>query len=93
MWQLGAALANHMSQKDRTFVHLPPGFYKNKPVSIVSIGMGAPMMDVLVREASYLTDGPLAIVRLGITIKLTCLKVATTLNIAGCRVAIHPRAR
>lgn len=42
------------------------GFYKKKPVSIVSIGMGAPMMDVLVREASYITDGPLAIVRLGI---------------------------
>ena len=29
------------------------------------------MMDVLVREASYLTDGPLAIVRLGISMKLS----------------------
>ncbi|KAL8435792.1 hypothetical protein ACSSS7_002169 [Eimeria intestinalis] len=41
------------------------GYYRRKPVSIVAVGMGAPMMDVLVREASYITEGPLAIVRLG----------------------------
>lgn len=44
----------------------PAGYYRRKPVSIVAVGMGAPMMDVLVREASYITEGPLAIVRLGI---------------------------
>ncbi|CDJ67161.1 uridine phosphorylase, putative [Eimeria necatrix] len=54
-----------LSLKSNRNFRLHSGFYKKKPVSIVSIGMGAPMMDVLVREASYITDGPLAIVRLG----------------------------
>lgn len=39
-------------------------------MSIVAIGMGAPMMDVLVREASYITEGPLAIVRLGTAVQI-----------------------
>ncbi|CDI82629.1 uridine phosphorylase, putative [Eimeria praecox] len=67
-WLAERFLDSHMrtlSLKSNRNFRLHSGFYKNKPVSIVSIGMGAPMMDVLVREASYLTDGPLAIVRLG----------------------------
>ncbi|MBS0655402.1 MAG: hypothetical protein JSR46_06485, partial [Verrucomicrobia bacterium] len=35
------------------------------PVSIMSIGMGMPMMDFAVREIRAITKGPLAIVRLG----------------------------
>lgn len=35
-------------------------------MSIISIGMGAPMMDFLVREASFLLEGgPMAVVRIG----------------------------
>ncbi|KAL8448249.1 hypothetical protein Emag_004017 [Eimeria magna] len=54
-----------LSLKSNRNFRLHSGFYKRKPVSIVAVGMGAPMMDVLVREASYITEGPLAIVRLG----------------------------
>ncbi|KAL8271298.1 hypothetical protein Esti_004737 [Eimeria stiedai] len=42
------------------------GTYKGTPVSVVSIGMGAPNMDFLVRESSYIFEGKgLAFVRLG----------------------------
>ncbi|KAF8817930.1 phosphorylase family protein [Cardiosporidium cionae] len=41
------------------------GCYKGVPVSIVGIGMGAPMMDFFVRETSYLIEGPMAVIRLG----------------------------
>lgn len=54
-----------LSLKSNRNFRLHSGYYRRKPVSIVAVGMGAPMMDVLVREASYITDGPLAIVRLG----------------------------
>ncbi|KAL8449031.1 hypothetical protein Emed_003383 [Eimeria media] len=54
-----------LSLKSNRNFRLHSGYYRRKPVSIVAVGMGAPMMDVLVREASYITEGPLAIVRLG----------------------------
>lgn len=54
-----------LSLKSNRNFRLHSGYYRRKPVSIVAVGTGAPMMDVLVREASYITDGPLAIVRLG----------------------------
>ncbi|KAL8424601.1 hypothetical protein Efla_003717 [Eimeria flavescens] len=42
------------------------GTFRGTPVSVVSIGMGAPNMDFLVRESSYLFEGKgLAFVRLG----------------------------
>ncbi|KAI8812184.1 nucleoside phosphorylase domain-containing protein [Cladochytrium replicatum] len=39
--------------------------YKGVPVSIVAIGMGAPMMDFFVRECRAVVDGPMAIIRFG----------------------------
>jgi hypothetical protein len=39
------------------------GTYRDEPVSIVAIGMGYPMMDMFVREARAITQGPLIIVR------------------------------
>lgn len=54
-----------LSLKSNRNFRVHSGYYKRKPVSIVSFGMGAPMVDILVREASYITEGPLAIVRLG----------------------------
>lgn len=51
------------------------GYYKGKQISIVAVGMGSPMMEVLVREASYITQGPLAIVRLG---KEFCMPLRST---------------
>ncbi|EAL66789.1 uridine phosphorylase [Dictyostelium discoideum AX4] len=41
------------------------GKYKGVRVSIVSIGMGTPMMDFLVREGRFVVDGPMAIIRYG----------------------------
>eukprot|EP01132_Coremiostelium_polycephalum_P002165 gene2165-2665_t len=41
------------------------GFYKGVRVSIVSIGMGIPMMDFLVREGRYITQDTMAIIRFG----------------------------
>ncbi|CBZ54540.1 Uridine phosphorylase, related [Neospora caninum Liverpool] len=43
------------------------GYYKGTKVSIIATGMGAPMIELLMREVSYITDGPLAVVRLGIS--------------------------
>ncbi|OEH79809.1 phosphorylase family related protein [Cyclospora cayetanensis] len=66
-WLAERFLDSHMrtlSLKSNRNFRLHSGFYRRKPVSIVAFGMGAPMMDVLVREASYITSGPLAIVRL-----------------------------
>ncbi|KAL8438116.1 hypothetical protein ACSSS7_000481 [Eimeria intestinalis] len=52
-------------EQTRNFLTLS-GTYRGTPVSVVSIGMGAPNMDFLVREASYLFEGKsLAFVRLG----------------------------
>lgn len=41
------------------------GTYKGVPVSIIAIGMGVPMVDIMMREFSYLRPGPMAIIRLG----------------------------
>lgn len=41
------------------------GTKKGKPVTIMAIGMGLPMMDFAVREIRAITDGPLSIIRLG----------------------------
>lgn len=41
------------------------GKYKGKMVTIISIGMGLPMMDFMVRECMYVVDGPTCIIRLG----------------------------
>ncbi|KAL8424597.1 hypothetical protein Efla_003713 [Eimeria flavescens] len=52
-------------QQTRNFLTLS-GMFRGIPVSVVSIGMGAPNMDFLVRESSYLFEGKgLAFVRLG----------------------------
>jgi uridine phosphorylase len=41
------------------------GTYKGVRVSIVAIGMGAPMMDFFVRESSFVCPGPMAVIRIG----------------------------
>jgi len=41
------------------------GRYKGVPISVMSIGMGIPMTDFMVREARHVAKGPLAIIRLG----------------------------
>jgi uridine phosphorylase len=41
------------------------GHFKGVHVSIVSIGMGAAMMDFFVREVRAVVDGPMAIIRYG----------------------------
>eukprot|EP01053_Blabericola_migrator_P012145 Blabericola_migrator_1__12144@NODE_750_length_6654_cov_166_862760_g538_i0_p4_GENE_NODE_750_length_6654_cov_166_862760_g538_i0NODE_750_length_6654_cov_166_862760_g538_i0_p4_ORF_typecomplete_len289_score47_67PNP_UDP_1/PF01048_20/2_7e21_NODE_750_length_6654_cov_166_862760_g538_i054286294 len=41
------------------------GKYNGVGISIVAIGMGAPMMDFLIREASYILDEPMAVIRVG----------------------------
>lgn len=45
--------------------HIYSGKYKNVGVTIVAIGMGAPMMDFLIREASFICEGPMAVIRVG----------------------------
>lgn len=41
------------------------GTVNKKPVTVMSIGMGLPMMDFAVREIRAITEGPLDIIRLG----------------------------
>jgi len=41
------------------------GKFKGVPVSVIAIGMGSPMMDFMVREASYCQPDPIACIRLG----------------------------
>ena len=41
------------------------GKYKGSLISIVSIGMGYPMMDFFVREARAIVNGPMVIIRFG----------------------------
>lgn len=41
------------------------GAFDGVPVSVVATGMGAPMMDFLVREARAVVDGPMLFVRFG----------------------------
>ncbi|PHJ17704.1 phosphorylase family protein, partial [Cystoisospora suis] len=53
-----------LSLTSSRFFRIHSGSYKGVKVSIVAIGMGAPMVELLMREVSYITDGPLAVVRL-----------------------------
>ncbi|KGG51906.1 uridine phosphorylase [Mitosporidium daphniae] len=41
------------------------GYFDGELVSIVSIGMGLPMMDFMLREARTIVDGPMAVIRFG----------------------------
>eukprot|EP01123_Difflugia_compressa_P011716 TRINITY_DN4784_c0_g1_i1.p1 TRINITY_DN4784_c0_g1~~TRINITY_DN4784_c0_g1_i1.p1 ORF type:complete len:302 (-),score=38.33 TRINITY_DN4784_c0_g1_i1:96-1001(-) len=41
------------------------GHYGGVPISIVSIGMGIPMMDFFIREARHIIEGPMCVIRLG----------------------------
>jgi len=58
------------------------GKYLGVDVSIVSIGMGIPMMDFLVREGRYVVDGPMAIIRYG-----TCGSVAANVPVGSLAIA------
>ncbi|CAE7473639.1 deoD [Symbiodinium natans] len=59
------------------------GLFNGQRLSIVSIGMGLPMMDFFVREARAIVKGPMAIVRLGTCgclqdwVKVGCVSVAS----------------
>lgn len=68
-------VAGHLSP-DPTLPHVFPhtcnrgftaftGFFEGHRVSVVSIGMGFPMVDFFVREARAIVDGPMKIIRLG----------------------------
>jgi uridine phosphorylase len=58
------------------------GLYKNVPVSIIATGMGKPMMDFVVREASAVVDGDMVIIRFG-----TCGSLIKTIPIGGIGIA------
>lgn len=68
-----AELLSTLFDKDTPLqkVHSSRGFltisgrFNNVPISIVSTGMGIPMMDFVVRETRAVVSGPMAIVRLG----------------------------
>lgn len=45
--------------------HIFSGYFQGVGISIIAIGMGAPMMDFMVREATFVQPGPMAIIRLG----------------------------
>eukprot|EP00922_Rhytidocystis_sp_ex-Travisia-forbesii_P038605 GHVS01057480.1.p1 GENE.GHVS01057480.1~~GHVS01057480.1.p1 ORF type:complete len:282 (+),score=51.79 GHVS01057480.1:231-1076(+) len=49
---------------DRLF-HIISGYYKGVGITIVAIGMGAPMADFLLRELSFVNPCPMAVVRIG----------------------------
>eukprot|EP00922_Rhytidocystis_sp_ex-Travisia-forbesii_P029917 GHVS01043876.1.p1 GENE.GHVS01043876.1~~GHVS01043876.1.p1 ORF type:complete len:307 (+),score=43.85 GHVS01043876.1:97-1017(+) len=49
---------------DRLF-HIISGNYKGVGITIVAIGMGAPMADFLLRELSFVNPAPMAVVRIG----------------------------
>ncbi|PFH35782.1 phosphorylase family protein [Besnoitia besnoiti] len=83
------AKRSRLSLTSSRFFKVHSGYYKGAKVSIIAIGMGAPMVELLMREVSYITDGPLAVVRLGTCSLLNprlrpgCLVVATK-GIMGC---------
>ncbi|KAJ2079864.1 hypothetical protein H4R24_003486 [Coemansia sp. RSA 988] len=68
--QRARTMAKHMDQilfehsSHRGFLTIT-GIYRGLPLSIVAIGMGAPMMDFFVREARMVVSGPLTIIRFG----------------------------
>ncbi|KAJ3851199.1 nucleoside phosphorylase domain-containing protein [Lentinula lateritia] len=65
-------IAAHLDEEPRKFrIESERGFqtitgrYKGTPVSVISIGMGAPNMDFFVREARESITGDMVIIRLG----------------------------
>lgn len=56
-------IEHRIESNRQMFTHT--GVYKKTRVSIVAIGMGSPMMDFFVREASYICPEPMAIIRIG----------------------------
>lgn len=54
----------HTISSKRGFLTIT-GYYKDKIVSVVGIGMGISMMDFFVREAKAVVEGEMVIIRLG----------------------------
>ncbi|KAJ2999921.1 hypothetical protein HDV02_001440 [Globomyces sp. JEL0801] len=51
-------------ESKRGFVTIT-GTYMNQPVSVIAIGMGMPVADMMVREVRAITEGPLLMIRFG----------------------------
>ena len=66
--QIRNVFSHHSSRGFLTFT----GKYKGRPISVISIGMGSPMMDFMVREVRTIVDGPLIIIRVGTCGVLGC---------------------
>lgn len=47
------------------------GLFQGVPISIISSGIGGPMIDFTMREAKFILDGPMAVVRFG-----TCCSIS-----------------
>lgn len=75
----GAPLFQLLS--DRGFLTFT-GLFEGKRMSVVSIGMGLPMMDFFVREAKAILTGPVAVVRFG-----TCGCLQSSISVGGVSVA------
>jgi uridine phosphorylase len=45
--------------------HIYSGYFNGVGISIIAIGMGSPLMDFMVREATFVQRGPMAIIRFG----------------------------
>ncbi|XP_053991993.1 uridine phosphorylase-like [Hylaeus volcanicus] len=45
--------------------HIYSGYFNGVGISIIGIGMGSPLMDFMVREATFVQQGPMAIIRFG----------------------------
>jgi Phosphorylase superfamily len=67
------------------------GTYKGVPVSVVSIGMGYPMMDFFVREARAVVKGPLAIIRFGTCGGLAARALPGSISVASKGAALVSR--
>eukprot|EP00401_Gymnodinium_catenatum_P007698 CAMPEP_0117555838 /NCGR_PEP_ID=MMETSP0784-20121206/51486_1 /TAXON_ID=39447 /ORGANISM="" /LENGTH=301 /DNA_ID=CAMNT_0005353067 /DNA_START=9 /DNA_END=911 /DNA_ORIENTATION=- len=59
------------------------GMFEGKRMSVVSCGMGLPMMDFFVREARAVTKGPMAMVRFGTCGGLREVVPAGTVAVSG----------
>ncbi|CAE8664854.1 unnamed protein product [Polarella glacialis] len=70
----GASLFKYAS--DRGFLTFT-GLFAGERISVVSVGMGLPMMDFFVREARAVVEGPMAIVRFG---TCGCLQESTAVG-------------
>ena len=63
--RLSSLLSNCTSLKSHRGFITYSGDYSGTPVSIIVTGMGVPMMDFMVREATFTLPGKSAIIRLG----------------------------